>query len=490
MSFLSHSILMILTVSQAGDPTPGPRIQHKASIAPTKLAQIEEFLVQHDRLVSRGKVQKLREMYAPDFFCTDLENACREEMLRLWEALLDQHRDVTFATKIARVDQLGDYFMVSGCRPFQGRHVTTHESIHDDLCESIVLRQVAPDRLEIQNLFEIDHDKFGRFLDESSVYRAESLGFEFEYLTDYLLVPHRNSGASIDQVLLMDPAQGGWLKLKLMEPSLSFDMVSLLHAEAKESAEDSFEWLEKPRQGTTEGGFEFAYAECSIGVGEETYCRGSMYLTADHQTLFSLTLRAPLQAWQKCRQDLQILANTLRLLRPGDESTHRDAILRRNPRWNTVQNGVYRHPVAPLSMVVPESVKAVPLLGDGVQRVRFELKDDPHTAALLTVYDPGWGPESQEQLVAWAEARVRNLVCRPSDQPLKDDRSKTEVLGDKQPAVTFDVECGETGSLMRHRAVSFAVEGYRGILQMIPRSPHGDVQDQVWDELRSALRHL
>jgi len=154
---------------------------HESQLSPSVLETIEKFLQKHDSLIATGDHENLFELYAPSFSSADLAVASRAEMTRLWQVLKVNYPDAMLRTDIRRVDGLGDFYMVSGCRPFIGQPAIGDGVVTDDLCASLLLRNTGEVGLQVYDVFEIDHEKFSRFDDNSSTYRCDEFFFELKY---------------------------------------------------------------------------------------------------------------------------------------------------------------------------------------------------------------------------------------------------------------------------------------------------------------------
>ena len=480
--------LAVAVVSfQSDHPT---SLTHRSQMSPTMLSTIDEFFKKHDSLVVEGQYEELVGLYTNNFSSADLAVASPDEMRRMWETLKLRYSNVQLRTEYKRIDQLGEYFMVSGCRPFRGRAAFGDGMVQDDLCASILLKDTAEDGLKIQSVFEIDHEKFARFIDDEHLYRSAEHFFEVEYPRHYLPIPHRNVGAFLDSLLLVNPHDGAWVSLELFEPTVSLAPLVLLEREFGPDFEPRSVWALSPQM-VDDFSMEAAFAEVTYpkaNFGEELttdFTIAKLYLAADRHMMFALTYKCPDSNPGAARRALTEFAHGLRLATGDAEKSIKQQLLAAHPEWQTVSGQEYQHPFASLRCEIPKGLIAEPLTGNRVHRLRMQLRDDPNSHLILRVSDTEIS--DVRGAVETALLRTRRLFCNPTDEFANPSWTEIDFLGQTADLVTMQIDCAD-GSQRWHRIAIANRFGFGVMVQIIPGSDNHDLQNRQFESFLDSLR--
>ena len=157
--------------------------------------ELKQFLVEHDRLLCEQQFDELKQFYAPDFLSADLGIAGRDDMMRQWQAVALNYCDVILSTEIMRIEESGDHFAVSACRPFRAKDRQGEEYVNDDFCQTLIVRRKNPTGFELVQLFEIEHEKLSGCIDHG--YRSKDLAFTAKVPEGWLTIPHRVPGSHL-----------------------------------------------------------------------------------------------------------------------------------------------------------------------------------------------------------------------------------------------------------------------------------------------------
>lgn len=465
--------------SWAGTPRRVPRSDPPIQVAD----ELQEFLDEHDRIFCTGRIQELRPFYAPDFVSPDLSVPDREEMLRVWESLWNQHSDVSLKTCVFRVEQTGPFYAISACRPFQGTVRKSGQPVVDDLCETMLIERVGPS-FEIVQLLEMDHDKLGSFLDAS--YCSKYLCFEISWPKGWIPVPHRTPGSCLEKLAFLEPSSGARIDFAVLDPSLPLDLFDALSKDLREDARCGFvvppAAFALPQFQAVQGEVECRVEDFGPALTED-HRLSAIYASPDGRMLFALSSKAPARAIASTRAALEHLARSLTLQLPDETLSYCDNLFALHSGWCTVDQGFYEHPKAPLAFEVPPGLRAVPLAGSVLQRVRFELEDDPSTAILLQVFEPFF-EIGGKRLDAMAE-RLVATVCSGSDRLMSDTTEPAEFLGWKAVQRTLEFYCG--GKVLKHHLISVERDGYHVQLILIAGSEHVEVHQERFEQLLTAM---
>jgi hypothetical protein len=475
-------------------PQEGPAVvvEHRTEIPEDVQADIADFLVRHDRCVTEGFWSELETMYSEDFFSTDLGISGWDGMSAQWQALRQKFQDMSLSTDIQRIDRLGRFYLVSGCRPFEGHEFGGDLLRSDDFCGSLLI-EVAPDGdLKIVTHFEAEHGKLRRFDDRDQVYRAQSLGYQLRFPETLLPVPHRTTGSTIDSLMFIEPESGAYISLSLMDPSIPVDLRTAVICDSLPPRDDRVVWLREPEAFAGIPGMEAVHAESLFSkerFGEdlpEDVTASRLYASPDGRFLFAFQLMAPRDRLDWFRDQLFELAGSLELIVDDDAAGLAGHLLAHHEEWDTVHGGVYHHPRAPLLLRIPSGEIPCPQIGHRIQRLSLALEEDPGSCILLRVYEPTTPPLDCDYLLRCSLERLHPGMTPAEIAAVPLVSRYLEVLN--APAREHLVEArSPDGETWRHRIVEFDRDEYRVQVQLVPASDDYPAQDTAFGETLAGL---
>lgn len=452
------------------------------------LGAIDEFLQRHDKLLCSGNFKELSRCYAEDFIWPDMGIIGRDEMLHQWQGIWANYKKVKLKTEALRVQRQGSSVAVSACRPFAAITLEAGEQVRDDFCHTILLREVRPDEFVITQLYDMDHSRLAH-MGKTGHYGNPDLLFSVQAPDGWFTIPHRKPGTTLEKLIFLNADQTARIDLSILQPSQPLNLKAALIADL--NRDDRCRWNQNPREFPLERMTALAAEAqfCMDNFGEELQedlTLSAVYATPDQTSLFAMVLKSPSGVVQTHQEDLEQLAHSLRLTaaKATDYST---LLMQKHPEWNTVENRIYEHSTAPLSMEIPIGLTAIPLASSEMQRVRLEFDHDPGSFILLQVYEPMWLDDAPKKLMERSAERLFGTVCQPDDDKLGVTELSLRFLDSPATQCVIEVQCSVTGRILTHRLVSTSRDHFYIQLALVAQSDRAELQSEMLERVCAAL---
>ena len=459
-------------------------------------ARLDQLLQEHDAAIVRGDADRLREMYADDFRCQDLGVHTGEQMISSWLELHHRFRKLTLKTRVLHVDRLNSVAAVTCSRPFTGIDRESDNRVSDDFGMTflIALDQGVPGTLFAAFLNGDQGDGIDR---SDRQFLSESLDVAFDLPESLLPISRSPTGASLMELLLIDPVHSLRLQVIVHQSSYPTCLVRALSCDSPVQRIEHLKWLSKPREVLSHEPFLLA-ASCEFYLPtdvsgrelEEPWHHRMLYLSEDGEVLVQLIADGPRGSFQHLRDAIETISGSIRWAHdPGADTAslhHAQRLLKLNPHWNTVENGIFRHPWVELSMIVPSGLHATPLAGDREIRMRLVLDDDPGTSMCLTIYECGDHSPCPEKEAKNLLSAITCVMCRPGTSPRPKQIEKMQLLDTTGVCVVLPMVCA-AGMVHTHRALALTRPPHHLQLQLVPASEKKELQEELFQQTLTAL---
>ncbi len=456
--------------------------------------RVAALMARQDELVLAHRGDLARADFTDDFTAPDWGCFCRDELLDRWDDYLHAHDDgAQVRSEVQDVRRVGKGLVATVLRRFHGVRRADDSKIEDESPETLVLRD-REGALKIAAIYETAASRWPNFDRARRTYdRRSDLAFSLTWPEPFVPVPREGPGAALDQTLFLDPDDDAVMWAMAFDPTLQLGLEQLMTGDALDGC--SAEWNREPnRFKNPPPGFVEAL-ECEVHYpADET--RGAMgcerlertiYLSPDHRMVFALGISAPPATFFRVKGKVDELARSLRLavVRPG--KTWTETLFDLNPRWRSVERGLFRTDAAPIELPIPAGFNAVPLAGDHILRVRLELADDPGTSVLVRIFPPGEDRIAADKILERSIQHMLDLACAQGQGGSTRTSRTVDVLGRHGDLNGIEIVCDD-GSRRAYEIVAVDRDDCHVQVQLLPRSDRRVAQEAALQRVLDALR--
>lgn len=455
--------------------------------------RVAALMARQDELVLAHRGDLARADFAADFVGTDWGGCTAEELLARWDDYLHAHEDgAQIRSEIQDVRRVGKGLVATVLRRFHGVRRSDDAKIDDESPETLVLRD-HDSKLEIAAIWETATQRWSSFDRARRTYdRRADLAYSLAWPEPFVPVPRDGPGAALDQILLLDPDDDAVMWAMAFDPTLQLGLEQLMAGDAMDGCA---EWIREPSQyKSPPPGFSEAL-ECEVHcpadpsrgtLGGERVER-SIYLSPDHRMVFAFGISAPPATFFRVKGKVDEVVRSLRLagVRPG--RTWAETVFELNPRWKTVDRGLFRSEAAPIELPIPAGFNAVPLAGDHILRVRLELADDPGTSVLVRVFPPGEDRIPADKILERSIQHMLDLACSQGQGATTRTSRTVDVLERHGDLNGIEIVCGD-GSRRAYEIVAVDRDECHVQVQLLPRSDRRVAQEAALQRVLDGLR--
>jgi hypothetical protein len=453
---------------------------------------VTELMARQDRCVLDHRTDVARADFTDDFQAPDWNCKSSADVLDRWDDYLHDHRDASVRSEVGDVRRVGSTLVVAARRHFTGIRVADARPVDEWSWQTFALRE-CDGALKIAAIYETAANRGASFDRERRRYdRCADLAFALTWPEPFVPVPREGPGATLDQTLFLDPQDDAVLGFMAYDPTVKLDLGKLMEGDLDDC---NAEWIVEPRT--------FAHAPAGFGEAMEAEihyrpepakgCRGrerlerAVYLSPDGRMVFCFFIEAPPATYFNVRGKVEELARSIRLSGVRAGRPYCSVLLDRNPRWNTVKDGLFRTDAAAIELPIPEGLEAVPLAGDHILRLRLEMKEDPGSALLLRIFPPGQDRIPANRILEYSVQRMLDLACSESQGDSMRTRGTVDVLGQRGDVNRVEVACHD-GSHRAWEIVAVDRNECHIQVQILPRSDRSELHEALLKKVLAALR--
>jgi hypothetical protein len=313
-------------------------------------------------------------------------------------------------------------------------------------------------------------------------------------------VPRSPPGAALDDLLLLDPADGATLGLMLFDPTMGQELTEQAYGDL---AGPSTTFLVEPiRFDHAPPAFKSALqAEIEVAPRDEktgkeplsarrqrTMRERVVYLSPDQRMIFVAWLRAPAETFDAVKGKVDELVRSIRLSDIKAGRPYHQALLDANPRWKTLQDGIWRPSATPIEVVIPPGLAATPLLGDHVLRLRLKLIEDLSSTIVVRLFPSGEKSISAKKLLENSVQRMTAFACAEGTGGDTQRLSGfVDVLGQHGDWNRVEITCPD-GSRRSYQIVAVDRADCQIQVQLLPGSGKTEIQSAALRKVLDALR--
>jgi len=455
--------------------------------------RVAALMARQDELVLSHRGDLARADFIEDFTGSDWGCCTAEELLARWDDFLHDHEEgAQIRSDVQDVRRVGKGLVATVLRRFHGVRRCDDAAIDDASPETIVLRE-CEGSLKIAAIYETAAKRWPAFDRERRRYdRHADLAYSLSWPEPFVPVPRDGPGAALDQTLFLDPDDDAVMWAMVFDPTLQLGLAQLMSGDAMDGCA---EWNREPRKyETPPPGFAEAL-ECEVhyaadaargALGGERLER-SIYLSPDHRMVFALGVSAPPATFFRVKGKVDEVVRSLRLAGVRGGRTWTDTLFELNPRWKTVERGLFRSETAPIELPIPAGFNAVPLAGDHILRIRLELADDPGTSVLVRVFPPGEDRIPADKILERSIQHMLDLACSQGQSTSLRTSKTVDVLGRHGDLNGVEIVCGD-GSRRAYEIVAVDRDDCHVQVQLLPRSDRRVAQEAALRRVLDGLR--